>query len=146
MKIFPTISFAIIFGLSTVLNACSTTNPLIGKTLKFIYPADGYEYSSHYLSENQVEWKLLKTPDDRPGKTGTETYSFRELAHKVYLISWSESNGTDVNHIIDLNKDKIFAHVTFKDEQNPDGRRDKSDREGVVIDESYANRGYTGDL
>ncbi|KXN65875.1 hypothetical protein CONCODRAFT_74044 [Conidiobolus coronatus NRRL 28638] len=136
MKYFLTILFATIFGLSTTVSARLTTNPLIGKTLKFSYPKEGYEYISKYLNETHLEWKILKTPDNQPVRTGTEAYTFRKIAKNIYFISWSEANGTDVIHIIDMNESKIFAHITFKDEQNPDGRRKKLNREGFVIDQT----------
>ncbi|KXN69082.1 hypothetical protein CONCODRAFT_8570 [Conidiobolus coronatus NRRL 28638] len=91
---------------------------MIGKTFRLSYPGLGYEYEKTYVNESQ-------------------TYSFRELTNGLYMIMWNELEGTDVFHIIDRNEENIFSHVTYADDNNPNGPKFKFDSEGLVIDVTF---------
>ncbi|KXN65874.1 hypothetical protein CONCODRAFT_12415 [Conidiobolus coronatus NRRL 28638] len=132
MKSLSTFLIAAAFNLSSLVSAYKATNPLIGKTLHLSYPEQGLEFTNTYINATHINWKRLKSPENGPMITGTEAYSFRQIANGFYMIMWNELEGVDVVQIIDKNVETLFAHVTYADDQNSGNRRAMSNMEGLI--------------
>ncbi len=82
----------------------------VGKKFLFRY-ASGLEVTGDYRAADEMMWEALSGPSK--GRQGTEKIHALEVAPNVFFISWLEKSGTTVSQILDLNKMKVKAFVTF---------------------------------
>lgn len=82
----------------------------------------GYHFIIEYLSENELQWKALaKTAEGAPA-IEKEPYSSYELGNGVYMVNWIEESGLVVSQIADFTQNKVWAFMTWPDE-NARGHR-----------------------
>lgn len=82
----------------------------------------GYHFIIEYLSENELRWKALaKTAEGAPA-IEEEPYVSYELGNGIYMINWIEESGLVVSQIVDFTRNKVWAFMTWPDE-NERGRR-----------------------
>lgn len=82
----------------------------------------GYHFVITYLSDQELQWDALaKTAEGAP-KQEHEPYSSYELAEGLYMINWIEESGLVVSQVADFNHGKVWAFMTWPDEQGR-GRR-----------------------
>src|SRR5215510_662335 len=83
----------------------------VGKKIIIRYES-GLEVKAHYKSATEFTWEALSGPSI--GKSGDETIYSSEVALNVFFISWLENNGVSVSNVLDLNKYRMTAFVTFE--------------------------------
>ena len=82
----------------------------------------GYHFIIEYLSEKELKWHALaKTAEDAP-KEEKEPYSSYEIGDEIYNVNWIEESGLVVSQIADLKNGKVYAFMTWPDE-NARGKR-----------------------
>ena len=47
----------------------------------------------------------------------TVTYTATEVADKVFMVTWSEPDGSTVTHVEDFNQDIVYTNITLPDNQ-----------------------------
>lgn len=92
----------------------------IGKTVELKYET-GFHFKVEYLSENQLRWTSLKEDEDGP-TSGEEKYYLNEQGEDLYTISWIEDTGFSVTQNLDFNSMKVYAFMSWSDENERGGR------------------------
>lgn len=100
----------------------------VGRKLVYKYDS-GVEVAGHFKSATELTWEALTGP--AKGRTGTETIHTAEVAPNVFFVSWLESEGTSVSQVLDLNRWRVAAFVTFETGQ---GRRSSFDQ-GTIAEQ-----------
>lgn len=82
----------------------------------------GYHFIIEYLNDEQLQWKALaKTAEGAPS-VEKEPYSSYELSEGIYMVNWIEESGLVVSQIVDFNHSKVWAFMTWPDD-NARGHR-----------------------
>ncbi|NAW51562.1 hypothetical protein GNY06_09275 [Elizabethkingia argentiflava] len=99
---------------------------LLGKKAKLTYPE--FEAEVHYISDRKLHWKTLTNQ----GKVaeGDEEVSYKQLSSTQFLINWIESSGMSVSQVVDMEKGRVTAFITYGDENSSRGKRSSNLIEG----------------
>lgn len=97
----------------------STFRELIGKTAEVLFET-GYHFKLEYLTSDSMRWTSLKEEDK--GKHETEKIYTHDIENNIVTINWIESTGISVTHIINLEKQTIWAYMNWADSQAYGGR------------------------
>ncbi|MDD6461560.1 MAG: MoaF N-terminal domain-containing protein [Bifidobacteriaceae bacterium] len=82
----------------------------------------GYHFVIEYLSDNELQWTALsKTAEGAPNHE-SEPYSSYELGEGIFMVNWIEDSGLVVSQIADFAHGKVYAFMTWPDE-NAGGHR-----------------------
>ena len=92
-------------------------NPLVGKTIVFTYETGfpGASIEINFFSENEKTSKHLDTNDSW---AETDAYDVTVIAPKIYMASWTGSDGHVVTAVFNLND--MTINSTFS---NPEANR-----------------------
>lgn len=101
---------------------------LIGKKLRFDYDS-GLQVIGHYSESTEVTWEALTGP--AKGTTGRESVNMAEVAPNIFFVNWVEESGTTVSQVLDLDRSRATAFVTF---DTPKGRLSMFDK-GTLTEE-----------
>lgn len=75
-----------------------------------------------YLSENKLHWDALsKTAEGAPAHED-EPYTSYDLGDGKYMVNWIEASGLVVSQIADFANGRVYAFMTWPDE-NARGKR-----------------------
>lgn len=77
-----------------------------------------YKFEISY-NRNTLTWTTLPNRD----KSETEEAIYEQLNDAMYSISWVESSGITVTHIIDLNSNIVWATWSWNDKESYGGRQ-----------------------
>ena len=77
---------------------------LSGKTLLL-----KYEQEQHYkvsFEEKDLTWKGVKGDDKN---SETDPYQFKKIATEIYLVNWTEKDGTFVDIVLNFASMKVYS-------------------------------------
>jgi hypothetical protein len=117
---------AAIAAVSTVAIANNTfankpTANLNGR--RIVYDVSGYHIQMEFLDANRLRWTYLSAPTPAEiGKSAVEAVEQVDLRPDLFLIAWTEKDGTQVVDVFDFTANKVFANFVM-----PDGKRYKSE-------------------
>lgn len=82
----------------------------------------GYAFEMRYLDEGTLHWRALaETVGDAAGE-GTEGFAYYEIAPGIYNLNWVEEAGVVISQIVDFPSGKVYAFMTWPDEEGRGGR------------------------
>ena len=82
----------------------------------------GYHFQIELIDDNTIRWYALSKTAEGAPKQEEEPISSMEIADGVYFLNWIEESGLVVSQIDDFNQGKVFAYMTWPDE-NSRGKR-----------------------
>lgn len=89
---------------------------MAGRT--FEYAVSGYRISLHFDNENQISWERLEAPDGTAGQKGTQAIDRQNVHPGIFIMAWTEPDGSHVVDIVDTQRMQLFANFVL-----PDGQR-----------------------
>ncbi len=91
-------------------------NTITGRT--FDYQVADYKIRTEFLTEDKLRWTYLEAPDGQKGKTAEEKLDRRDIHYGIILFAWTETDGTNVVDIFDLQTMTLHANAVM-----PNGKR-----------------------
>ena len=85
-----------------------------GKTILYRYDS-GLEVRGHFKSSTELEWEGLTGPSE--GVRGSEKIYAEEVAPDIFFINWLEKTGVSVSQVLDLNRQRVTAFVTYSTDE-----------------------------
>ncbi|MEH6446447.1 MAG: MoaF N-terminal domain-containing protein [Oceanospirillaceae bacterium] len=86
---------------------------MTGRT--FEYAVSGYRIRLRFDSETSIAWERLEAPDGSAGLKGTQVIDRQDLHPGIFLMAWTEPDGTHVVDVVDTQRMQLFANfVTAK--------------------------------
>jgi phenolic acid decarboxylase len=104
------ITILAIFSLFNTAKAQTKLN-FIGKTLD--YQIDDTHLNLEILSESKAKWTYVSAPNNETGKTEIENCTIKMIAKGIYLIYWTEKDGSNVIDIFNLNNNSALINYTL---------------------------------
>ncbi len=83
----------------------------------FEYTVSGYRIKLHFNAETEIAWERLETPDGTTGLKGTQTVDRQNVHPGIFIMAWSEQDGTHVVDIVDTQRMELFANFITADGQ-----------------------------
>jgi hypothetical protein len=103
-------SFIVFIGVVSA-QSLMASDGLSGKSLKLEY-ADEQHYTVEFSAE-KVTWECVK--GDERGRSETDVYQMMPIAKDIYLVNWTESDGSYVDLVLNLDAMKVFSSGIVKD-------------------------------
>jgi hypothetical protein len=75
----------------------------------FEYSVSGYRIKLRFDSENTIAWERLEAPDDSAGLKGTQIVDRQNVHPGIFLMAWTEQDGTHVVDVVDTQRKELFA-------------------------------------
>lgn len=91
----------------------SGSTKMTGKT--FEYSVSGYRIRLHFDSENSIAWERLEAPDGTAGLKGTQVIDRQNVQTGIFVMAWTEQDGTHVVDVVDTQRMKLFANFVTAD-------------------------------
>jgi hypothetical protein len=82
------------------------------------YAVSGYRIKLTFTSETSIDWERLEAPDDTKGLKGSQKIDRQNIHPGIFVMAWSEDDGSSVIDIVDIQRLKLFANFVM-----PDGKR-----------------------
>ena len=86
---------------------------MTGRTLE--YAVSGYRIQLRYDSEDSISWERLEAPDGTAGLKGTQTVDRQNIHPGIFVMAWTEQDGTHVIDIVDTQRMELFANFVTAD-------------------------------
>ena len=83
----------------------------------FEYAVSGYRIKLRFDSENSIAWERLEAPDGSAGLKGTQVVDRQNLHPGIFLMAWTEQDGTHVVDVVDTQRMELFANFVTADGQ-----------------------------
>ena len=93
----------------------SAFTQMTGRT--FEYSVSGYRIQLRFDSENSIAWERLEAPDGSAGLKGTQTVDRQNVHPGIFLMAWTEPDGTHVVDVVDIQRMELFANFVTADGQ-----------------------------
>ncbi len=93
----------------------SAFTKMTGRT--FEYSVSGYRIQLHFDSEDSIAWERLEAPDGTAGLTGTQAVDRQNIHPGIFLMAWTEPDGTHVVDVVDTQRMELFANFVTADGQ-----------------------------
>ncbi|WP_413511600.1 MoaF-related domain-containing protein [Myroides odoratus] len=92
---------------------------LIEKKAVLTYP-DFTAYMT-YTSATSLHWKTVQ----KNGQIaeGDEVISYKKISNGIFFLNWIEKDGFTVSQIVDVQKGKVSAFLSFEDDKSEQGKR-----------------------
>ena len=94
---------------------------LRGRKLDVNYET-GFHFEMTYLSDKKLKWKALYEVEEGEATEGVEPFYSYEISDGIYNINWIEQEGMTVSQILDFNTGKVYAFLTWSDDDQRGGR------------------------
>lgn len=91
----------------------SAYTKMTGRT--FEYAVSGYRIQLRFDSEHSISWERLEAPDGTAGLKGTQTIDRQNLHPGIFLMAWTEEDGTHVVDVVDTQRMELFANFVMAD-------------------------------
>ena len=88
---------------------------MTGRT--FEYSVSGYRIQLHFDSEDSIAWERLEAPDGSAGLKGTQMVDRQNVHPGIFLMAWTEQDGTHVVDVVDTQRMELFANFVTADGQ-----------------------------
>lgn len=103
---------------------------LNGKKMDVNYET-GYHFQIEFLDDHTIRWYALSKRAEGAPSQEEEPVSVMEISEGVYFLNWIEETGLVVSQIDDFNQGKVFAYMTWPDE-NGRGKRAELLHKGIL--------------
>ena len=91
----------------------SANTKMTGRT--FEYSVSGYRIKLRFDSESSIAWERLEAPDGSAGLKGTQKVDRQNLHPGIFLMAWTEEDGTHVVDVVDTQRMELFANFVTAD-------------------------------
>ncbi len=86
---------------------------MTGRT--FVYSVSGYRIKLRFDSEDSIAWERLEAPDGSAGLKGTQNVDRQNVHPGIFLMAWTEQDGTHVVDVVDTQRMELFANFVTTD-------------------------------
>ena len=86
---------------------------MTGRT--FEYAVSGYRIQLRFDSENSIAWERIEAPDDTAGLKGTQAVDRQDVHPGIFVMAWTEKDGTHVVDVVDTQRMELFANFVTAD-------------------------------
>ena len=86
---------------------------MTGRT--FEYTVSGYRIKLRFDSESSIAWERLEAPDGSAGLKGIQKIDRQNLHPGIFLMAWTEGDGTHVVDVVDTQRMQLFANFVSAD-------------------------------
>lgn len=106
----------------------NVSSEIIGNVCTITFPQ--FKVEETFVSDTIVHWKIV----DEEGATteSDEVISYKKLNDNLFFISWIEKTGLTVSQVLDVEKAKVTAFISNKDEKSARGKRSSMFLEGSL--------------
>ncbi len=91
----------------------SVFTQMTGRT--FEYSVSGFHIRLHFDSESSIAWERLEAPDGSAGLKGTQTIDRQDLHPGIFVMAWTEKDGSHVIDVVDTQRMELFANFVTAD-------------------------------
>ncbi|MEH6471024.1 MAG: MoaF N-terminal domain-containing protein [Halopseudomonas sp.] len=88
---------------------------MTGRT--FEYSVSGYRIQLRFDSEDSISWERLEAPDNSVGLKGIQIVDRQNVHPGIFLMAWTEQDGTHVVDVVDTQRMELFANFVTADGQ-----------------------------
>ena len=81
----------------------------------FEYTVSGYRIKLRFNNETSINWERLEAPDGTAGMKGTQEIDRQNLHPGIFLMAWTEPDGSHVVDVIDIQRMQLFANFVTTD-------------------------------
>ena len=81
----------------------------------FEYSVSGYRIKLRFDSEDSIAWERLEAPDGSAGLKGTQAVDRQNVHPGIFVMAWTEQDGTHVVDVVDTQRMELFANFVTAD-------------------------------
>ena len=86
---------------------------MTGRT--FEYAVSGYRIQLSFNTEHTIAWERLEAPDGTAGLKGTQAVDRQDVHPGIFVMAWTEKDGTHVVDVVDTQRMELFANFVTAD-------------------------------
>ncbi|MFT7576510.1 MAG: hypothetical protein ACI9XZ_002900 [Alphaproteobacteria bacterium] len=79
----------------------------------FEYKVAGYHIRIKFEGGDRIRWTRLAAPDGTTGQSEEQKIDRTDLHPGIFLMAWTEKDGSHVFDVVDLQQMKLYANFVF---------------------------------